>query len=266
MNYTVVDAAQGTFGPGGGTVSTGTNPTPTDPVESTIVSPVAGTVTVTERATASPAPVGYTLLGNEVVITAPAATPANPLILRFSVDALFLSIGGATYDTVQIFRNGAVVPSCTNPGVAEATPDPCIFARTPLAGGDAEIAVYTSAASVWSFGVRTQFAFKGFVLWRAFPTINSVTHGTSLAFAFSLGGDQGMSVLATGYPKSQTVSCTSTIAVPGQSSLNGTLAYGRLTKMYAYIVRAPRAWKGTCQQIVFRFIDGSERRVLLKVR
>jgi len=143
-------SGSGTVGSGGGTVSTdhgADGATPGVPVETSVYSPNAGTVTITA---ATPGAVtGYTLLGSQVTISAPAATAASPLIFTFTIDSSVLPTGGVA--AVVVLKDGAVVPACT---VSTTTdPDPCVSSRTTLSGGDGQIVIRTSTASVWKFGI-----------------------------------------------------------------------------------------------------------------
>ena len=138
---------------GGGTATTDTEQdgaTPFDPVETSVTSPNAGTVTISETNppfSQSP-PSGFTFLGQQVEITAPAATPDNPLRIVFLLDS---SLGANT--SVAIFKNGVLVPDC--PGSAIASPDPCVTARG-TSGDDVQITILTSTASSWNFGLSVQ--------------------------------------------------------------------------------------------------------------
>jgi hypothetical protein len=133
----------------GETVTTdpeGDGPDAETPVVATIETPVAGTVTM--HVVDGMPPSGYALLGQTVVIDAPDATAAAPLVLTFVIDASLLPMDPLT---VALFRNGILVPDCTGAdGVAD--PDPCVDSRTVLAGGDLQIVAFTSQASEWGAG------------------------------------------------------------------------------------------------------------------
>jgi virginiamycin B lyase len=145
-----VVTATAAVGDGGGTVSTGAAPDPVDPIGASVTVPGPGTVSIVEQTVASPPPTGYALVGRAIDIEAPPATAAAPLRLSFAVDGSVLASLGITATSLAILRNGVFVPNCTSPQVATAAPDPCVFERTTLAGGDARIGVYTSAASRWN--------------------------------------------------------------------------------------------------------------------
>lgn len=140
----------------GGTVTTdpsGTGPTPSLPLQTSVTSPTGGTVSITVSAPTSPAPTGYSFVGLQTQITAPSASVSQPLVLVFAIDASRIPLGqDAT--TLQIFRNGLIVGPCTGPP-GRAVPSPCISSRVTLGNGNVVITVLTTAASSWNLGVKT---------------------------------------------------------------------------------------------------------------
>jgi len=87
---------------------------------------------------------------------------------------------------------------------------------------------------------------------------------------FSLGGDQGLGIFATGYPKSVAIDCSS-IAPADSVELTVTaggssLTYDPLTDTYNYVWKTDRAWAGTCRQLVLTFADGSTARANFKFK
>jgi len=141
-----------TFGGGGGTLTTdveGDGATPSDPIETDVTTPVAGAVAIVEPPLgAPPPPTAWDFLGYSVSVMAPAASVANPLRLRFVLDASVAGPGGAP--ALAVFRNGVEVGACT--GAPQAVPDPCVASRQSLPDGDAELVILTSRASEWRFG------------------------------------------------------------------------------------------------------------------
>jgi hypothetical protein len=152
-SWTVVSGSSTTTGTAapGGTVTTdgGGGPTPGEPVSTAVTSPTGGSVTITDTfATTQAPPVGYSVFGREVQITAPDATVASPLRLVFTIDASALP-SGTDPNTLTIMRNAQPAGEC--PGSSTASPDPCVSARQLLAGGDLQLTVLTSHASYWNF-------------------------------------------------------------------------------------------------------------------
>lgn len=93
------------------------------------------------------------------------------------------------------------------------------------------------------------------------PTLNVMNAGAAVPVKFSLGGDQGLAVLAAGYPKSHTVSCSTgdptdvveTTTNAGASSLQ----YDALSDRYTYVWKTEKAWKGTCRQLDLTLADST---------
>ena len=107
-------------------------------------SPNPGAVTVTEAATNDPPPVGsgYTFLGHQLNITAPAASTPEPISIVFNVDASLLASADPdlTAADIAVFRNGAPVlalhperprRSGRRPTRASACARPCPAAPMP---------------------------------------------------------------------------------------------------------------------------------------
>jgi len=134
-----------------GTVSTGmgSGATSAFPNVTAVMTPTGGTVTISQTVTASPPVSGYGILGQQIVIDAPPATAAAPLVLIFTTDASILPPGLAVSD-LQLSKNGVLLPDCTGPA-NQASPDPCISSRSidPMSG-DAQVVALTSTASTWA--------------------------------------------------------------------------------------------------------------------
>ena len=134
----------------GGTVSSGTTPTAADPLETSVTTPNAGTVTIFESSPGAP-PAGYEFRGQASIITAPTATTSNnPLVLIFRIDASQIR-AGENPNTVQVFRSGVLVPPCLG-APNTAVPEPCVGERTLLAGGDILLRIFATHTSPWTFG------------------------------------------------------------------------------------------------------------------
>ena len=126
--------------------------TPADPVESAVYTPNPGTVLITEMTATPPSPSGYTLLDQLVQISAPPATPDDPLTLWFRIDVSIVP-PGQDETTIEVFKDGVLVEGPCSGAPGEASPDPCVSYRALLPDGDVEISILTSRASLWTFGV-----------------------------------------------------------------------------------------------------------------
>ena len=125
-----------------------------EPVETSVTTPHAGTVSIEVTSTTATSPTGFQFLAQQVNITAPPTTPNMPLVIAFTLDSSLVP-AGADENTIHLFKGGVQVPPCTGaPGAA--SPDPCVSNRDLLPDGDIEITVLTSTASSWNLGVRSQ--------------------------------------------------------------------------------------------------------------
>lgn len=134
-------------------VDEGDGATAEDRTETSVVTPASGEVAIVESAPTGSAPGGGTIVGDQVVVHAPAASVANPLTLVFKVDGSAASGFGA--DDLTLRRDGATVLPCTSTPPDPIAPDPCVFERT-TDGDDLRIGSYSSSGSTWdvvAFGV-----------------------------------------------------------------------------------------------------------------
>jgi uncharacterized delta-60 repeat protein len=138
----------------GGSVTTdgeGDGATTLDPLETSVVAPNAGTVSIEESSALGSAPADFRFLDVQVSISAPAATADIPLVLVFLIDASIVP-PGEDEQTIVIFKDGAAVLACSDAS-GTASPDPCVSERVRLVDGDLRITVRTSTASVWNFAI-----------------------------------------------------------------------------------------------------------------
>jgi uncharacterized repeat protein (TIGR02543 family) len=139
--------------PPGGTLTTdteGDGATSEDMIETTVLTPQGGEITIEETPAPPPTPTAFTFLPHQVQIAAPPGSASQPLLLTFLIDETEVSSAGGTLATLAVFRNGFEVPPC-RPG-STATPDPCVWLRQRV-DDDVRLVVRTSRASVWAFGV-----------------------------------------------------------------------------------------------------------------
>ena len=100
------------------------------------------------------------------------------------------------------------------------------------------------------------------------PTFNVVNAGRGIPVKFSLNGDQGLNILAAGYPLSQRITCPDSPAVDiveqtVTASTSG-LTYDAATDIYTYTWKTERSWAGTCRQLIVRLSDGTDHVALFR--
>lgn len=130
-----------------------------DPVVVDVTSPIGDTISIEITDVTVTPPQGFSFLSWQVEISGPDATPDDPLVIAFKLDASIL--GGQNENTIQIFKDGVQVGACSGAS-GTASPDPCVSSRELLSdgesAGDVKITVLTSTASSWNLGVATAVA------------------------------------------------------------------------------------------------------------
>lgn len=95
------------------------------------------------------------------------------------------------------------------------------------------------------------------------PAMLTVAAGDQVVLKFSLGGDQGLGVLADGYPQSAPVTCgTSPELTAGDptTSRRGLQFLPTAGGRYSYAWSTSSAWSGTCRQVILLLDDGTYHR------
>ncbi|HET7181588.1 MAG TPA: PxKF domain-containing protein [Candidatus Limnocylindrales bacterium] len=93
------------------------------------------------------------------------------------------------------------------------------------------------------------------------PAFNKAAAGGIVLVSFSLGGAQGLSIFAPGYPVSAPIACGA-----GDELTAGTPTIGAAPALvygggrYTYQWKTDKAWAGTCRQFIVQLIDGTYHR------
>jgi hypothetical protein len=198
-----------------------------------------------------------------------APTKLNDVKLYFYSNKAF-GVGGGTYReptsyTVQYF-NGTDWVDVPNQVHSPAVPQPNYNQVDFPTVTAQQVRVVMTRATGLAVGLKemqVQFTYD----WRGFtervgnpPTVNTVTAGSTVPVKFGLGGNQGLAVLAAGYPQLQPVFCGTTTPSgapigPGRGA--GGLRYDPATNQYLYNWPTDRAWQGTCGRFDLKLADGT---------
>jgi hypothetical protein len=93
------------------------------------------------------------------------------------------------------------------------------------------------------------------------PTLNTVKAGSSVPVKFSLAGNQGLNIFASGSPASKVAACdagASTDAIEETVTAgNSSLSYDATADQYNYVWKTEKAWAGTCRQLQVKLADGT---------
>jgi hypothetical protein len=92
------------------------------------------------------------------------------------------------------------------------------------------------------------------------PTVNRANAGQAIPIKFSLGGNQGLDILAPGSPTSRSVACGGTAIDDVEVTLtagNSSLQYDASTDVYTYVWKTEKSWKSSCRQLIVQLKDGT---------
>jgi len=126
---------------------------------------------------------------------------------------------------------------------------------------------YLAAANV-SRTFRTSWSFAGFFQPVDNGVVNVAQAGSAIPVKFSLAGDQGLGIMAAGYPRSVQVACSATAptdAIEETSTAgNSSLQFG--SGQYVYVWKSEKAWGGSCRQLVVKLADNNEYRASFRFK
>ena len=136
-----------------------------------------------------------------------------------------------------------------------------------------QLAVTTAGYNVIgiNFASPIQYTFTGFLQpVDNLPVVNTVKAGSAIPVKFSLGGDKGLNIFASGFPASQGIACSSgaptdaitETANPGSS----TLSYDTASDRYVYVWKTEKAWADTCRRLTVKLADGSEHPAIFRFK
>jgi hypothetical protein len=98
--------------------------------------------------------------------------------------------------------------------------------------------------------------------------LNKAKAGSSIPVKFSLGGDQGLDIFATGSPGSRQINCDSADAVDAIEETvtagSSSLSYDATTDQYTYVWKTNKGWANTCRELVVKLDDGTEHLATFK--
>jgi hypothetical protein len=104
------------------------------------------------------------------------------------------------------------------------------------------------------------------------PVLNDVKPGSTVAFLFSLSGNQGLNIFAAGSPSSVEIDCNSGSPLgasePALAGGGGNgLSYSASTDRYTYRWRTQGDWAvGSCREFTMQLNDGTSHRALFRLK
>jgi hypothetical protein len=97
---------------------------------------------------------------------------------------------------------------------------------------------------------------------------NMAQAGRAIPMKFSLNGDQGLDIIASGYPKSQPIACNGANGdeLVTETAGNSSLSYDSQNDEYTYVWKTERSWSGQCRLFVLELDDGTQHTALFQFR
>jgi predicted extracellular nuclease len=96
------------------------------------------------------------------------------------------------------------------------------------------------------------------------PVRNLMRAGFGVPVSFSLHGFKGLGIMASGYPRSQRITCDTSAPVDAIETIVpaplSALLYDARTDTYVDVWQTERSWAGTCRQLIVKLDDGSVHR------
>ena len=161
---------------------------------------------------------------------------------------------------------GQVATTATTPiAVADSYARMYLRGTTPD-GGRRELSALLGVATACP-GTEPAYTFSGFFApVNNLPVLNRMNAGRAVPIKFSLGGNQGLDILAAGSPSSKRVDCASgaTTDAVEQTVTAGasSLAYDPGTDRYHYVWKTNKDWAGTCREFTLTLDDGISHRAM----
>lgn len=93
------------------------------------------------------------------------------------------------------------------------------------------------------------------------PVLNRANAGSSIPVKFTLGGDQGLGILAAGYPLVTATNCTTAgpedVIEESAAGSSSGLTYDASSGVYSFVWKTEKTWAGTCRQLTLTLQDGT---------
>ena len=179
-------------------------------------------------------------------------------------------------------------PECGDIILGSGTLTVAISADDALSGIDSDASTLTREIDASSVGSKTltftafdiagnsatkQCTYRVIFNWSGFfrpvdnpVVVNRVKAGSAIPIKFSLAGNQGLNIFATGYPASfaMTTFWGAPIEdIPLEETVfagNSGLTYDPIADQYVYVWKTDKSWAGTSRELIVKLIDGTYHR------
>lgn len=181
---------------------------------------------------------------------------------------VYLPLNSTATSMAVSYPTVTATDNCSTPTITGGPASGSVFpvGTTTVSKTATDVAGNTSSCS---FTVTVLYNFTGFFSPVGnLPTLNTVNAGRAVPLKFSLSGNKGLSIFATGSPYTVSLNCSSSdpgVDVAETTTAGGSsLSYG--PDQYHYTWKTENSWAGTCRQLVIKLNDGSEHRANFKFK
>jgi hypothetical protein len=196
--------------------------------------------------------------------TSAGGTSSESVTIKRDATAPVVSVTGVTNGATYIL--GSVPTAACD--TSDATSDVATHATLSTSGGPLGSVTATCSGAVDNAGNSGSASVTYNVVydWTGFfrpvdnlPTLNQAKAGSAIPVKFSLQGNQGLSIFASGFPQSAPIACDATAPVDGIETVtagNSNLSYDETADQYTYVWKTDKSWTG-CRQLTVKLIDGT---------
>jgi hypothetical protein len=192
---------------------------------------------------------------NKVDKKAPTITIVSPI-----VDATY-GLAESVASNYSCADGGSGVSSCQGP-IANGFPFDTSSTGTKTFSVVARDQAGNANSQSITYSVHVRFDFTGFFAPIANPpVVNRLKAGSAVPVKFSLGGNQGLSIFAPGYPKVQSTECETYVPLSDVEEIvtagSSSLVYAAVEDRYVFVWKTDKSWTASCRQLVLRLTDGT---------
>jgi hypothetical protein len=211
----------------------------------------------------------------QATATAVSSSPGSPSVLgqpvTFTATVTNTSGSATPTGSVQFKIDGADYSSPVSVSGTGSSATASVSDSSLGVGSHSVVAYYTNTDGSFSnsdnsasvFQQQVNYSWSGFLAPIVGSNLNVVKAGQSIPVQFSLAGNQGLSIFASGSPVSVQESCSSlgdlsddTIS-PTDTAGGSGLQYDPTTNTYTYVWKTYKSWSGTCRQLQIQLADGT---------
>jgi hypothetical protein len=194
--------------------------------------------------------------------TPPVVTPPANVTVYLPLNSTATSMA-VTYSPATATDNCAVAGSIS---YSKASGSTFSVGTTTVTASATDIHGNTGSAT---FTVTVLYNFTGFFSPVGnIPTLNAANAGKAIPVKFSLSGNKGLNIFATGNPYSVSFNCNSndpgTDITETVNAGGSSLSFGG--DQYNYVWKTESSWANTCRQLVLTLNDGSVHRANFKFK